>query len=340
MAEETSVSTDTAPATSQSATPDQPKTEIFVPLIFGGAVACALGFFGGQIDAVEQRLGLGGSAALAELVDTQAGQIEDQATLITALAERVSAAEQNVTPEVDLSPVTSAVEQNATAIVDLAARIESVEKRPMTEGVSEDAIAAYETELNRLMASVEAQRGEIESLLDDVRVSEDAAAEQAQTALARAAMSRIITAVEAGAPFSEALADLRANGDTDIPDVLAANAEAGVPTLASLRETFPANARAALSAARAGDTAGSVSGFLQRQLGVRSVEPREGSDPDAVLSRVEAAVRNARLGDALAELSELPQAAQAAMADWIAQAETRHAASIAADDLMTALAAN
>lgn len=344
LAEETSVSKDTAPAASQIPESPQPRTGIFLPLVFGGAVASALGFFGGQIDAIEQRLGLAGSDELAQLVDAQAGKLDEQATRIAALTERVAAAEAAVldidVPEVDLSPVRSGIAENVSAISDLAARLETVEKRPMTEGVSADAIAAYEAELTQLMSAVETQRSEIEGLLDEVRLSEDAAAEQARTALARAALTRIITAVGAGTPFAEQLAELRANGGADIPEVLVRNADTGVPTLAALRDSFPDNARAALSAARTGSAEGSVTGFLQRQLGVRSVAPREGSDPDAILSRAEAAVRDARLGDALAEVADLPDAARAAMADWIAQAETREAATRAADDLMTALAGN
>ncbi len=340
MAEENRVSEDTAPAAQPTTQAHPAKNETFLPLIFGGAVACALGFFAGQIDAIEQRLGLGEDSELAMRVDSQAEALDTQAEHIAALTTRLEAAEEIEIPEVDLSAVTSAIEGQTVTIEALAARLSELEKRPMTEGLSEEAVAAYEAELQRLQASVETQRSEIEALLDEARMSEDAAEEQARIALARAAMSQIITAVESGAPFSDALADLQANGEADVPAILAETAEAGVPTLANLRETFPENARAALAAVRAGSSGGSVTGFLQKQLGVRSVAPREGNDPDAVLSRAEAAVRDARLGDALAELSELPEPARAAMADWIALAETRHAALVAADDLMTALATN
>lgn len=344
MAEEQSVSQNTAPATSSPQPSAQPtrqaRNETFVPLIFGGAVACVLGFFGGQIDSVEQRLGLGGDDGLAELVATQSEALDSQAAQIAALTERLTAAEAVEIPEVDLSGVTTALEAQSDTVIALAARVESLEKRPMTEGVSEAAIAAYEAEMQRMQASVETQRREIESLLDEARLSENSAAAQAQKALIRAAMSKIITAVDSGAPFADALGELRANGDAQIPAILADNAETGVPTLAALQGQFAINARAALSAARSGSGGGGVSGFLQKQLGVRSVEPREGSDPDAVLSRAEAAVRDARLGDALTEIEMLPDAAQAAMADWIALAETRHAATVAADELMSALATN
>jgi hypothetical protein len=58
---------------------------------------------------------------------------------------------------------------------------------------------------------------------------------------------------------------------------------------------------------------------------VRSLTPRAGDSPDAILSRAEAAVGAGDLAGAIAELNTLPPAAQAAMADWIKAATARHA---------------
>ncbi len=399
MAEETSASDNNTTSAPVRADAQQGGKGTFVPLIFGGAVACALGFFGGQIDAVEERLGFGDSddSALVEQLDAQAATISEQSTAIEALTTRLEEV-ANATPEIDLSAITGAIEEQSTglteqsdalatqadalaaqtsALADLASRVEDVEKRPMTEGLSEEAIAAYEAELERLQGSVteqqaemqsvigaqqtemqtviaaqqaelqaviDAQRAEIETLIADAKTSETSAAAQAQAALARAAMSQIITAVESGAPYADALAELRAAGGTEVPDALAATAESGVPTLTTLQTEFPAAARAALAAARSEDSSdesgGGLGSFLQKQLGARSVTPRDGDDPDAVLSRTEAAVREGRLGDALGEVASLPEGAKAALSDWLALAETRHAASEASNQLMSALAAN
>jgi len=112
-----------------------------------------------------------------------------------------------------------------------------------------------------------------------------------------------------------------------VPAVLAANAELGVPTLADLKLGFTAPARAALDASRrelAGGSAGQrIGAFLQTQLGARSTVPRDGDGPDAILSRAEAAIAEGALNAALAELSGLPAAGQAEMADWVAMAQTR-----------------
>uniref|UniRef100_UPI0037C662F9 COG4223 family protein n=1 Tax=Roseovarius salis TaxID=3376063 RepID=UPI0037C662F9 len=96
-------------------------------------------------------------------------------------------------------------------------------------------------------------------------------------------------------------------------------------------------ARAALAAARdaaarEGDTGG-LTGFLRTQLGVRSLEPREGDDPDAVLSRAEAAVGQGRLTDALAEIETLPDVARAELEDWTQRARQRLDAVAAAREL-------
>ena len=53
------------------------------------------------------------------------------------------------------------------------------------------------------------------------------------------------------------------------------------------------------------------------------MEPREGDDPDAILSRAEAAVRSDDISTALAEIAALPQAGQDVLADWSAKAQTR-----------------
>ena len=315
----------------------------FLPLIFGGAVAAALGFFGSQIDSVERALGLAPPEdnALEQVVDEQAERITAQSEEIAALTERVESLPEPP-PPTDLSGIESRLSDQAARIDELAGRLEEVEKRPMTESVSDDAIAAYEEELARLQSAVAEQRSEIEALLEDARSSEASAEEKAQLALARAAVARVITAVDNGDAFVEELDALQDASDVQVPEVLTAAAPEGVATLGALQSRFPNVARDALSAARAQRT-GSGSGlgaFLERQLGARSVTPQQGDDPDAVLSRAEAAVRRGQLDEALSEIETLPDAARAAMGDWIAQAETRLEAVRAAQELMAALGTN
>jgi hypothetical protein len=63
---------------------------IFLPLIFGGAVAAALGFFGSQIDSVERALGLAPPEnGLEEIVEAQAQRIAEQEDRLAALAQEL-----------------------------------------------------------------------------------------------------------------------------------------------------------------------------------------------------------------------------------------------------------
>ena len=137
----------------------------------------------------------------------------------------------------------------------------------------------------------------------------------------------MFAAIDSGNPFSNALGAAVAPQGLSIPDALGAVAADGVATLGDLKETFPAAARTALAASRAalGEDQG-VGGFLMTQLGVRSLEPQDGTSSDAILSRVEAALAEARLTDALAEIDTLPPEGQAALGDWLTQATNRAAA--------------
>jgi hypothetical protein len=189
---------------------------------------------------------------------------------------------------------------------------------------------------------VAAQKAELDRLLGNALSVEQATAEAARQAVLQGALTQITAAITEGKPYAEALTVLRENGVDDIPDALDQSAESGVATLSSLQARFADNARGALGAARsAGAQEGEdgVAGFLRRSLAARSVAPREGSDPDAVLSRAEAALRDGDLGTALTELDTLPAPAQDAMAAWLSDARARvdvRAGSAALSERLTA----
>lgn len=304
---------------------------IFWPLVFGGVVAGGLGFLAAEMDF------FGNRAAVAEMNTALSGQ--------DARIETLENAEAPAPAEVDLSvvdDVRAEVEQLASQLAAIDERLTVVEKQPIAEGVSDAAVAAYERELSALQSSVEEQRAEIENLLENAMSVEDATAQAALAARQQALLTQISSAINGGQPFAGPLAELAETGVQDIPAALGDVAEGGVATLNSLQTSFPDHARSALAAARAeGTDAGEsgVGGFLRRQLGARSVTPREGADPDAVLSRAEAAVRDGRLSDALAEVDSLPEPAQAALQDWRNDANARDAAEAAALALSQSLTA-
>ncbi len=315
------------------AVPKQPEKSGsgFFPLVLGGAVAAVLGFVAAELNVLGTR---------TDDSDLRASLREQQAQ-IAALENA-----EPQTPQIDMpdiEPLMAELETVTETLSELDARLTNVEKRPMTEGGSPEAVAAYERELEALQASVREQRTEIEGLLDNALSVEEATADLARNATQQAALTRIMGAITTGQPYAAALADLEASGMNDIPDALADTAETGVVTLTNLQMRFPDTARAVLSVAREAGTdadTGGMAGFLKRQLGARSVAPRDGTDPDAVLSRAEAAVRDGRLTDALAELETLPEISQSDLDGWLADARARQAAEAAAADLSQRLTAN
>lgn len=343
------------PEAEQTVAPEQPYAPAAPPernsggfgaALLGGVLAAALGFVVARTEILDPFLPASWQAADAsDLIEPLNTAIQTQSDRIDGLEGRIAAI-----PQPDLGPLETAVsaleagigsvDERAKTVqsgfADLEARLTALEKRPVTESVSPEAIAAYENELTRLRDAVAAQRGEVEALLDEARAHDQSAAEAARRAAAQTALARLRVALEAGAPFAAAAEELAANG-VSLPENVAAVSAEGVATMASLRAGFAPAARGALASARSGGQEG-LGAFLQRQLGARSVEPREGDDADAVLSRAEAALTGGDLATALSEIGKLPEAAQPALAEWAASAQRRHEAIQAAAALADTLA--
>lgn len=335
--------------------PEPAKRGGFGAAFFGGVVAAGLGFVAGNTGLLDSVLPGGaddGAAvqALNEQLASQGAELAELKSAIGAIAlPDVSGLESGlsgVTGKVDglsgeLAALVSAMADLKGAVTPLDQRLTELEKRPVAEGMSEAAVAAYERELEAMKEAVVTQRQEMEAMIAETRAMEAAARELEAKAAAdtqrsanRATITRIRSELDTGAPFSGLLAELQTGG-VEVPAALAAVADNGAVTMAALRDTFPEAARDALSAARAGSAEGdrSITGFLQRQLGARSVQPRDGDDPDAVLSRAEAALITGDLTAALTEIKALPAPAQEHLNDWVGLAALRVAAIEAVNSL-------
>lgn len=259
---------------------------------------------------------------LEELQTALAAQQDTNQSLATELEERAAAARA----EIEAAAQAAAEERERAAAEAQAARELAAAEAQAARDEAERLAAEAEAQAAAARAEAEAQaqaaRDEAERL---TREAEEAAAARAAAAAAREAVASLDAALERGAPFTDALAAL-ADG-AEIPAPLTTHAEAGVTSLADLRASFPGVARAALDASIRGTVGEAPSdrlvAFLRTQSGVRSLAPREGDDPDAVLSRAEAALREGDLDATLSELQALPEPGQAVVADWADQASTR-----------------
>ncbi|MDR9484363.1 MAG: hypothetical protein RI566_04255 [Sediminimonas sp.] len=313
---------------------------VVLAMILGGVVAAAAGFGAGRYLIPDPRL----DDIRSTLIEQQKtiSNLQDRVSAAQGSADQVAqaaaAAQENADRIDNISQTVSALETQSS---ETSTRLDELYARPAEGEGATQPDPALEQELSALREALAEQRAEIENLASTAQEQRAEAEMSAQEAMTRAALSRIGAALDSGAGFAAAVADLRDAG-VEVPGDLKAVAADGVEPLASLQERFPELAREALAKARqaSGEATGDVMGFLRAQLGLRSLEPREGSDPDAVLSRAEAALRDGRLTDTLAEVEQLPEEARAVLSGWIGDATTRRNATAAAEALAQTLNSN
>jgi len=313
----------------------------FMPTLLGGVAAAAIGFGAAQYVSggwpFASITGDGADQALGQQLDAQSAQIEDIQGRLDALGDGPDLGgleETQAGQAAAIDTVSQRLNEAMSRLDELETRLGEVESRPSGEGATQAIASDVAAELNTLRESIAQQGDEISRMVEDARTMEENAEQTARGAMQRAALTRIQTALDAGTGFDAALADLESAAVT-VPEALTKVAQDGVASLARLQDRFPDAARRALSVSRRvtdADFSGFGS-FLRTQLGARSLEPREGDDPDAVLSRAEAATREGRLKDALAEIETLPEEGRAELADWSEDAKRRLEAVAAAEAL-------
>lgn len=320
-------------------------------LIFGGIVAGAIGYGASFLSppATDPELSASVDALAAEVaslqnvpvVEADFSGIEAQ---LGALAGRLDGIDEDVTVlQNALEQTSAALEAGTEDLSQRIAALESIEPGGLT-ATGDDQIAAFRERLDTITAETEARlnaataqaaalEAQAAARAEELQAAAEAAAAETEQEAARieaaarrkAALVDLSAAMENGTAFSETLDVLG-----EAPEDLAVVAEKGVPTLADLQRAYPAAARAALTQASivpddasAGDR---FAAFLKRRTGARSLKPQEGSSPDAILSRAEAALSDGDLPTALAEIEALPEPSRVAMSDWIELARTRASA--------------
>ena len=338
--EETPVHT---PTETSEITTMPPQKASPLPLIMGGAIAALIGF---SISLVVPDGWPVGKADTSEIT----AQLDVQSAQLTALGNRVDGL-NIIDPNTAIAPLearvsdaTEALRSDLNAVqeqlISLGQRIETLEKRPIVgESASDDAVAAYERDVQALRDQLEGQRAEIEAILSDAQTRSIEAETNSKFARATTALNAISRAIDTGAEFTAPLAELN-DLNISVPAALSEQAT-GADTIEALKANFTEPARLALDASlQTGMDDGSVSrvgGFLRRQLGMRSLTPREGDDANAVLSRAEFALSEGNVADALSELTALPESGQTLMVEWVAQATTYEGVTRALSELNTAV---
>ncbi len=320
------------------------RPSVFVPMLIGGLIAGAIGFGAARyMETTQVAPEPSGPSeteiALQQAVEAQTQELQTQTTQIAELVTQIgSLAEENAAKDQALQALQDQIDNLPTPAPVVLTDDDDVilnEEVAAALAAQKDQIASLSSELQAMAAAAKAQMDAAAAEVENIAIQE-------QRAQARAAVSTIRAALETGAPFAELLPDIA--NVTDIPVALQDVAETGVPTLSTLQSSFGSAARDALSASRraqAGETATDrMKLFFQDQLGTRSLVPREGDSPDAVLSRIEAAMKSGDL-DAIEPLAQtLPETGQAALSEWTSRVNTRQSAAAAVQSLSDTLAAN
>ena len=350
---------DTDHSATALATPEPQARSGVGAMILGGAFVAALGA-GAALIAFPQ-----GWRAADRQADLLARISRLEATLATQ-SDRISSAETAITATAaqqgpDLASLTEPLSARIEALEGArqdTARIEALDAEiaqlradldalPAAQGLradqAEDALgqlatatetaaaqaAALDAERAAWAAERTALAAERQAMADRLAAEADRTEAAAKAARIATAMLDLEAALDSGGAFQSALDRLAADGITAGAG-LRDGAAMGVPTQAIVQDTFPEAARAALRASLSGDPdtglTDRVLTFLRLQTGARALGPRAGDDPDAVLSRAEAALNRGDLGGAISTLDTLPPNAAAQMADWRAKAARRMAA--------------
>jgi hypothetical protein len=208
-------------------------------------------------------------------------------------------------------------EATAAALAELA---QKVARAPVPTVQKNDLDAVS----NRL-AAVERQEKALEAEMAKRPQADDRAGRLAIVAAA------LRSAVERGQPFAPELAAAKALGaDAKSLTPLEPFADSGLPNATALAREISDLAPALLQAAGGAPREG---GFLERLqsnaeklVRIRRIEDVAGSDPAAIIARVEVKAAHADLAGALNELATLPEAVRAPAAAWIGKAQARAAA--------------
>ncbi len=310
--------------------------------VLGGALAAVGGFGLSHFNA----FGLTGAGDPAEItalsgrLDALEAARPSATDPLPALRDSLSGLQARI-DALEAAPAGQPVDLSALESLDQ--RMTAIEALPKGGGASTAALATKLAELERRLAAepqgaadmsrVDEALARLEAAEAEATARAKAAAEAATGAERTAALVRLRAAVAGGAGFE---AELAALGDPALNAALAPHV-AGVATVATLQAEFPDLSRQALAIARAaeGDRGwgARLVDFLASQTGARSLSPRAGDTPDAILSRADFALSEARLPETLAELATLPTDARAPFAAWITRVEARQAVDAALEAL-------
>jgi hypothetical protein len=240
----------------------------------------------------------------------------DLAEQLGTLTERLAALE--AAP--DAPAADPAIAENLST---LAERIEALESAPApsptddgSAAANAEAIAALEQQLAALRTDVDGAATEAATANKAIAALNEAGNTADPAAIARLPLifSGLETAFAAGRPFETELAALRqAQPETIVPEAVAGRATTGLPRPDDVERQLAAvlpDMLAGIPAEADASWQDNAAGWFRGIIAMRPAGAAEGDGPDAVVSRLEAAVARGDFAAAQAEFDALPEAMQ------------------------------
>jgi hypothetical protein len=248
-----------------------------------------------------------------------AANVQALRTDLTALRARIEQAAPSATPA-DVAAIAARVGRLEAALAAGAAPTAGAPATSVPVG-DDPRIAA-------LSSRLEAAEATIGRLTTTAPVATTAGTANARTV----ALANLRRGVDAGRPFAAELDGVAALGPDAVTAGLRPYAASGIATREALRADFSKVGDAILAATQGSDDSlfGRLVSGARGLVSVKPTAPIAGSDPPAIVSRMDAAVAKGDFATALREREALPAAGKAASADW----SMKVAARIAAETLL------
>ncbi len=289
----------------------------------------AAGLVGGLIGAgiVYFALGAGGSAKedvdarqlIKELQDrtSQLGE-EVRAKIASAVAPAGATSEELNEVRARIDGLAKAAKAEDDSVQSLSQKVQSIEEKPAPEPVAKDAV----------QAEVSSQVAPIAERMAALEHSHSERASDARTAALTLALTNLKRAINEGHPFAQELAAVENLSSSKLPiSDLAPYKDAGVPSLAQLQRDFQETVSTVIQKHYHGKADSIMGEMLSRARAVIQVKPSgdAGDSVEAIVGRMEAALKAGDLRTALTEGAALEGPAKEELQAWFEHAQARAA---------------
>jgi hypothetical protein len=268
-----------------------------------------------SLDSLAKTADEGGSVADAAALDAKVGDMEQrlQANLATALDTQKT--------------------ETGAEIQALQGELASLKAKL---GALAEAKLGDQPELGPEVTALDQRIAKLEKAMPGLTSTVNRSAATAKSGALALAFANLNEAVSAGRSYAAELAAMRPLlPETASLGDLAVNAAAGIPTLPELTQDFNALAeKAAPPPAASGSFVDSVIASAKSAISIRRIDATAtGNEPEAVMARAEAHLKQGDLAAAVTEVESLPPAERSTFADWLDKAHAR----LAADETLAKL---